>query len=114
MGSAWASVDRPWEYAVRGYKPVRPEEVEQLPGGTYTPEKKDFGVYWEVEKGPTVRMGQHLLMAIPRAQKEEREAREARQSRAFVPNKSDPKDRGTELGNLQDEGLKTVADELKG
>lgn len=38
------------DYGGMGYKPVKPAEVETLPGGTFRPEKARFGVMFEFDK----------------------------------------------------------------
>lgn len=38
------------DYRVLGYRIVHPKEVETLPGGTFRPENKDFGVLFEFDR----------------------------------------------------------------
>lgn len=87
---AWARFDQPHSHTALGYRPVRGSEVEQLPIGTQTPEKKDIGVYGPVDtKADTFRMGEMILMQISRTAREARIKRENDRALSLRPKKSD-------------------------
>lgn len=101
---AWAEVGNEQIYNLRRFVPVRPEELELLPGGAYFPESKDFGVRFYVdEKANIVRQGQHLLMKVLKKDRDAWLADESARMLAKKPTKSDP----AELASLQDEGEMT-------
>ena len=112
----WADRNAAHEATRLGYSPVRYEELETLSADQYTPERKDYGVYWEIDtsinKKDPVRMGAHVLMAADRARVEARKAAEVERGLKLRPSKTD-RDPSTELGKLvTEEG--TIGGELEG
>lgn len=106
---AWAALGREWELMNQMYVVVRPEEVEVLPGGSYVPQQKHFGVRFLLDKkAPDVRMGQHVLMKVPKVLRNERLAKDAQRGQTFKPKRTDK----GEQAKLIEEGISTVGDEL--
>lgn len=94
---AWGLVQSPHTLTVLGYEPVRPDQVEKLPGGSYFPQKKDIGMYLDLDKkADIVRVGEHILMFITAERKAARIKREQEKARSLRPKKADESDRDTE------------------
>jgi hypothetical protein len=106
---AWAEVGNEQLYNLRRFQPVRPEELEELPGGAYWPETKDFGVRFFVD-GDTnrVRQGQHILMKVRKVDRDRWIADESARMSARTPTKTDD----AELASLKDEGEVRLKDML--
>lgn len=109
--AAWASIAQPHFHTRQGYTPVRPNEVELLPGLVYTPASKDFGVYFEFDKkADTIRQGEHILMKMPRERHAQQRKLESDRMRGLKPTKTDP----GEQAALKSEEAVSLASELKG
>lgn len=107
---AWAAIGREWELMNQHYELVRPEEVELLPGGSYAPHEKHYGVRFFLDKTASdVRMGQHVLMKVAKSVRQERLARESERMQSLKPTRTD----AAEQANLKEEGVSTVGAELK-
>lgn len=107
--AAWAAIGREYELTNQGYEPVRPEELEHLPGGVYAPHDKHFGVrFYHDKDADIVRHGQHMLMKIPKKLRDERLQREIERGQAFRPTRTDK----GEQARLEEEGISTIKDEL--
>lgn len=107
---AWAAIGREYELTNQGYEVVRPEELERLPGGSYLPHEKHFGVRFFFDKdADAVRHGQHMLMKLSKKERSERMAEESRRMSGIKPARTDK----AEQAKLEVEAQTTVGDELK-
>lgn len=107
---AWVDVERPEQYMVHGYTPVRGEEVEVLTAEHWTPATKDIGMYREWKKGEEVRVGKMVLMKTTKTARDNRAAAEARRLDDLRA-KTNSKEGEQELENR--EQISTIGDETK-
>lgn len=106
---AWARIGDEQAHTIQGYRPVRPEEVEEMPAGTYTPEK-DFGAWFYFERdADRIRQGDSILMKIPRAMRDRRVAKEQERAQVLAP----PRDRSMEQANYELGDTVSLKDEMK-
>lgn len=107
---AWAAKGREFELSTKGYRPVRPEELQLMEGGQHMPDAADFGCYfWFDKTAPTVEQGQHVLFKIPKKLRDERLTEQANTMARLKPKKEDD---SIEKANLQEGAVTTVAGEL--